>query len=330
VTPRISVVIPAYNAERTIDQCLQALADQSTPRAIYEVIVVDDGSSDGTRDRVAMYPDVRLLTQVHAGSAAARNLGVAHAYGEIVLFTDADCAPTSDWIECMTAPFRDEQITGVKGIYLSDQRALVARFVQLEYEGKYERMAQETYIDFVDTYSAGYRRAVLLASGGFNASLRLDSDQEFSFRLARQGHRLVFVPEARVRHLGHADTLGAYWRKKFKIGYWKVLVHRLHPDKLVRDSHTPQILKAQIILVGLAGLFLVGGLLWPPSFLVAGAMVLLFLLSTLPFAIKTWTKDPAVALLSPGLLFVRALALGSGFACGLATALWRSPTEGNR
>jgi len=330
--PRISVIIPAYNAAHTIDQCLTALEHQTIPREHYEIIVVDDGSTDETRDRVCARPGVRLLTQAHAGPAAARNLGVAHARGPIVLFTDADCVPAENWIAHLTAPFHAPAIAGAKGAYLTDQRALVARFVQLEYEDKYDRMARERQIDFIDTYAAAYRRDIFLANGGFDTAFPTASveDQEFSFRLARQGQRLVFVPEARVRHLGHADTLGAYWRKKFKIGYWKVLVHRLHPDKLVRDSHTPQILKAQIILVGLAGLFLVGGLLWLPSFLVGGAMVLLFLLSTLPFAIKAWTKDPAVALLSPGLLFVRALALGIGFACGLAMALWRSPTEGNR
>jgi len=327
--PRISAIVPAYNAEDTIDQCLDALARQTVPRETYEVIVVDDGSSDGTWARVEAHPGVRLLTQVNVGPAAARNRGVQHARGEIVLFTDADCVPAEDWIARMAAPFRDPAIVGVKGAYLTDQRALVARFVQIEYEDKYDRMAREPAIDFIDTYAAAYRRDVFLANGGFDTAFPTASveDQEFSFRLAGQGHRMVFVPEARVRHLGHADTLAAYWRKKLKIGYWKVLVHRLHPEKLVRDSHTPQTLKVQILLVGLVGLFLVGGLLWPVSLMVGGAIGLLFLLTTLPFAAKAWAKDPVVALASPGLLFVRALALGTGFAIGLVSAFSRSSTR---
>lgn len=323
--PRISVIVPAYNAELTIDQCLEALARQTVPREIYEIIVVDDGSSDGTRSRVEAHPGVHVLTQANAGPATARNLGVQHALGEIVLFTDADCVPAGDWIEQMAAPFHDPGVVGVKGAYLTDQRSVVARFVQIEYEDKYDRMAQEQYIDFIDTYAAGYRRDVFLANGGFDPAFPTASveDQEFSFRLARQGHQMVFVPMARVCHLRHAATLTAYWRKKFKIGYWKVLVHRLHPDKLFRDSHTPQVLKVQILLAGLGGLCLVGGLLWPLLWWIGGTALLSFLLTTFPFAVKAWTKDPVVALLSPYLLFVRAMALGIGFAVGLVTAFTR-------
>jgi GT2 family glycosyltransferase len=247
---------------------------------------------------------------------------VEQACGEIVLFTDADCEPLPDWIERLAAAL-DDAAVGVKGAYLTRQRALVARFVQLEYEDKYDRMAKEPEIDFVDTYAAGYRRDVFLALGGFETAFPVASveDQEFSFRLARQGYRMVFIPEARVYHLGHARGIWAYCRKKFRIGYWKVMVHRRHPDKLWRDSHTPQVLKAQILLSGLAALCLVAGLAWPPLWWAAGALALLFLLTTVPFVGKAWGKDVPVALVSPGLLLLRALALGSGFAVGLVANL---------
>jgi GT2 family glycosyltransferase len=263
-----------------------------------------------------------LLRREGGGRAVARNLGVDHARGEVVLFTDADCEPLPDWIERMAAALSQGAV-GAKGTYLTRQRALVARFVQLEYEDKYDRMAKEPEIDFVDTYAAGYRRDVFLALGGFETAFPVASveDQEFSFRLARQGYRMVFIPEARVYHLGHARGIWAYCRKKFRIGYWKVMVHRRHPDKLWRDSHTPQVLKAQILLSGLAALCLVAGLAWPPLWWAAGALALLFLLTTVPFVGKAWGKDVPVALVSPGLLLLRALALGSGFAVGLVANL---------
>lgn len=242
-----------------------------------------------------------------------------------MLFTDSDCEPTQEWVERMVAPFRSGEIVGVKGTYLTRQREIVARFVQMEYEDKYDRMAREKYIDFVDTYAAGYRRDVFMANGGFDTTIPEASveDQEFSFRLARQGYRLVFVPEAQVCHWRHAHSLWAYWRRKLRIGYWKAMVARRHPDKLLRDSHTPQVLKVQILLVGLAGLFLLGSFFWPVLRWGIGIMVLLFLLSTIPFVLKTWRKDTLVALVSPGLLFARALALGTGFALGLVCSLGR-------
>ncbi|MHA2028997.1 MAG: glycosyltransferase, partial [Candidatus Kariarchaeaceae archaeon] len=132
--PTISIVIPANNAEQTIPTCLDALIHQTISSKSYEIIVVDDGSSDRTCAQVMAYPNVRLFRQQNAGPSAARNLGVHNSKGEIVLFTDADCEPTSDWIEQMIAPFKEEEIVGVKGIYLSRQREKVARFVQLEFE----------------------------------------------------------------------------------------------------------------------------------------------------------------------------------------------------
>jgi glycosyltransferase involved in cell wall biosynthesis len=320
---RVSVIVPAHNAEGTIDRCLGALVHQTVPRESYEVIVVDDGSSDDTRARVRNHDGVRLLTQDHAGPAVARNLGVKHTQGDIVLFTDSDCEPSEDWIEHMVAPFHDGDIAGVKGAYLTRQREIMARFVQVEYEDKYDRMVQEKYIDFVDTYAAGYRRDVFVDNGGFDTAFPVASveDQEFSFRLARQGYRMVFVAGAQVYHWGHPRNLCTYWQRKFRIGYWKVLVARWHPGKLLRDSHTPQVLKLQILLLGLGGLCLLGGCLWPPFCWGLGILGVFFLLTTLSFGVKAWGKDPLVAVVSPGLLFVRALALGTGFAAGLVANL---------
>ena len=316
----ISVVIPTYNAERTIDSCLDALLQQSVERDCYEIIVVDDGSTDATPAIVASYPSVRLIRQANAGPAVARNRGAQEARGEILLFTDADCVPALDWIERMTAPFqRSEEIVGVKGTYLLRQRALVARFVQLEYEDKYHRMAKYEHIDFIDTYSAGYRRDVFLANGGFDTSFPTASveDQEFSFRLARQGYKMVFVPDAHVYHLGHADTLTKYLRKKFKIGYWKVLVHKRHPGKMLADSHTPQVLKVQLLLAAALAILPVSGVVWHPLWWGAWAVGCGFVLTTLPFVWRALRKDATVALLAPALLFLRAWALGMGFAIGL-------------
>jgi glycosyltransferase involved in cell wall biosynthesis len=331
-SPKVSIIIPAHNAEKTIKICLEALQNQTVSRDSYEIIVVDDGSTDNTWDQVSTFKDVRLLKQQKAGPSAARNLGVNHALGEILLFTDDDCQPVDDWIERMTAPFQEGEIVGVKGTYLTRQRELVAHFVQLEFEDKYDRMAQDEYIDFIDTYSAGYRKDVLLANNGFDTTFPVASteDQELSFRLARQGYKMVFEPDAKVYHLCHPRNIREYWGKKFNIGYWKVVVHKHHPNKLLRDSHTPQILKLQILLIGIAGLLLLIGFLWWPIWWLSGLMGLFFLLTTFPFVMKAWSKDPPAAVISPALLFIRALALGMGFASGLLFNLGAREQSGRR
>ena len=316
----ISVVIPAYNAATTLPVCLNALAKQEAPGRPWEIIVVDDGSQDNTAEIAQSY-DVQLIRHKRkSGAGAARNSGIRQAKGDIVCFTDADCAPTPNWLKQMSRPFADTAVTGCKGIYATRQTAWIARFVQIEYEDKYDLLRQQTHIDFIDTYSAAYRRQALLDCGGFDERIHYVEDQELSFRLAAQGNLMVFQPEAVVYHQ-HSDTLVKYGRKKFWIGYWKAQIIRRFPERAVKDSHTPQILKVQMLLVALMLAAAAFGVLFPPGLFLALLTLALFVLTTLPFIIKAWPKDAALALISPIPLFVRALALGLGTFWGVIRPL---------
>jgi glycosyltransferase involved in cell wall biosynthesis len=311
----ISVIVPVYNGGRKIRRCVRALKQQNTERS-YEIIVVDDGSTDGSLQGIEAF-GVRVVRQSNQGPAAARNLGVQEARGEIVLFTDGDCEPVQDWIDQMVGRLEDPAISGVKGSYLTRQKRIVARFVQREYESKYERMKRDDFIDFIDTYAAAFVKADFLAAGGYDTRFRTASveDQEFSFRMWAMGFRMVFNPDAKVYHT-HSQSLWNYMRKKFKIGYWKALVLKDHPKKIVRDSHTPQTLKLEMFF----SLLLVAclGLCPFDEVFVRYALFPLtgFLATTLPFMVKLTKKDPAVALTSPFLLFVRATALSLGLIVG--------------
>jgi cellulose synthase/poly-beta-1,6-N-acetylglucosamine synthase-like glycosyltransferase len=281
-----------------------------------EIIVVDDGSVDATA-RLAEKAGVQPICHPQKrGGAAARNSGIRAARGEIVCFTDADCVPQPDWIAQIVSPLNDANIVGCKGTYATKQREVVARFVQLEYEDKYDRLLGQRRIDFIDTYSAAYRRRVLLANDGFDEDIVYVEDQELSFRLAARGYEMVFQPAAVVYHR-HSHSLAAYARKKFMIGYWKSQIIRRFPDKAVHDSHTPQVMKVQIILMALMLLAAVATLVLSWSNFVLVIVTLAFLATTIPFCGKAWVKDRTVALVSPFMLAVRALALGAGYGWGL-------------
>lgn len=324
-----SVIVPVYNGVDTIPSCLHALATQTTPSEQYEVIIVDDGSQDGTaalvQEWIASHPQIqaRLVQQANAGPAAARNHGAKAARAELLLFTDADCAPIPTWIAAMLAGFAQPEIVGIKGAYLTNRPTFTPRFVQLEYEDRYDRMRQQPSIDFIDTYSAGYQREIFLANGGFDATFTTASveDQEFSFRLAQKGYELRFVSDAQVYH-AHDRDVWDYARRKYYIGYWKALLTRWHPERMVHDSHTPQALKLQILLlVGILGLLplALAGLIWPLLawlWLPIGGLVLAFIGTAMPFLSKVVKKAPGMTLGSVGMLFVRALALGVGFVVG--------------
>lgn len=316
--PLYSVVVPAYQAMDVLRTCLEALIRQTLPRDSYEIIVVDDGSTDSTA-AVARSAGVDCVVSItHGGPAMARNTGANHARGEIVLFTDADCAPAPDWLAQMVAPFADPLVQGVKGAYRTRQREAIARLVQLEYAIRYERMARLPAIDFIDTYSAAYRRTLLLSYGGFDVAYPIPSveDVDFSFRVARDGHRLVFAPQAQVEHR-HPASLRRYLARKGLYGYWRALLYMRYPDKIRGDAHTDPGLKVQFGLLALTLLAALGGLLWRPLFLLSAVLLLVFFATTGNFVRWAWPRDRTVALIWPGITLARVAVQGAGLAVGL-------------
>ena len=312
--PLLSVIVPVYNGAATLGACLDALLAQTEGRNDVEIIVVDDGSTDGSA-RIAEQRGVSVLRQERAGAGAARNRGAQQARGNILLFTDADCEPLPAWIEQMVAPFSDPEIVGVKGAYRTRQRSPVARFAQAEYEEKYDRLARRAAIDFVDTYAAAYRRTLFERQGGFDPAFLLDEDQELSFRLAEAGHRMVFAPTAAVYHR-HPTTVGRYAWRKVKLGRWKVRVLARHPKRAVHDSYTPGTQKLQLLLLPL----LLSGIACAASELVPWAvpvsLSLFGLLTMVPLLAKARQQGWLIVLLAPPLVALRALALDVGLAWG--------------
>jgi glycosyltransferase involved in cell wall biosynthesis len=322
----VSIIIPTFNGEARIAGCLDALLGQTEGKEA-EILVVDDGSTDKTAEVVARYSSVRLVSQSNAGPAAARNRGALEARGGIILFTDDDCVPTPGWLTAMTGPFDDPNVVGVKGIYRTDQKRLVARFVQIEYEDKYRLMSSTSQIDFIDTYSAGFRRDRFIEEKGYDTSFPVAcaEDVELSFRMSARGLAMKFVPEAVVYH-AHPDTFWAYLKKKYKFAFWRVLAVRKNPNKALRDSHTPQVMKLQLLfvpalLLGTA----IDSVFHPriPATLLACAA---FLVSAIPFAWRAIWMDPIVGLLSPALLVARSCAQLLGVIGGVIHA-WRHPPK---
>jgi GT2 family glycosyltransferase len=325
----VSVVIPTFNGASRIGRCLDALLGQTKPEALeVEIIVVNDGSTDNTAEAVSRYPEVLLINQANAGPAAARNCGAREAKGDILLFTDDDCVPTSDWLRSILDPFKEPDVVGSKGAYRTRQKSIVARFVQIEYEDRYRLMEGEDKIDFIDTYSAAFRRDRFLEMNGYDTSFPVAcaEDIELSYRMSARGWKMVFVPSAIVYHTHPGDLL-RYLKKKYKFAFWRVLAVRKNPSKAVKDSHTPQIMKLQLLfapaLVAAAAL----DLAIQPGVPIAAVVAALFLLSTLPFAIRAIAKDPIVGILSPALLAGRACAQFLGVVGGVLYARRRPELE---
>ena len=321
----VSVVIPAYNAEKEIPSCLDSLLNQTFPKEQCEIIVVNDGSTDGTEKIVRKYDGVKIFTQPNQGPAAARNKGVSESKGEIIVFTDSDCIPEKNWLEEMLKPFNDAEVVGVQGAYKTRQKEVVARFAQIEIEERYWKMSRNERVDFIGSYSAAYRKKEFEEHGGFDTRFPIASgeDADLSYTMSNAGHKLVFNPNAIVYHQ-HPQTLKKYFRQKFGRAYWRNLLYKKNMGKMIKDSYTPQLLKIQMGLLSLVAFLLLIGAL-TTSRLVLGIGVCgipLLGASYIPFMIQAIKKDLFIGLISPFLLTVRSFALLCGLGIGFIKEVW--------
>jgi exopolysaccharide biosynthesis polyprenyl glycosylphosphotransferase len=312
----ISVIIPAYNAENSIRICLEALKNQSIDKNLYEVIVVNDGSLDRTAEVAKRY-DCKVISQKQGGPAKARNTGVFESNGDIILFTDSDCEPDEHWIKEMIKPFDDPHVVGVKGIYKTKQKSIVSRFIQVEFEERYKMLSKQDNIDFVDTYSAGFRKSSFLEVGGFDPNFPVASneDVDLSYKIALTGKKMVFNPKAVVYH-SHLDTWKDYLKLKFTRAYWRMNVYKRFPKKIFRDSYTPQILKIQIPISLIATILLPLCLIYPNLLPVFFLSFALFCLSAIPFFFTALKLDNHVAITSPVILYLKSLSFSLGIIAG--------------
>jgi glycosyltransferase AglE len=214
--PFVSVVVPVYNDRRRIGACLAALLDQAYPRNCYEVIVVDNGSIDGTREVVAAQPVTLLVETRVRGSYAARNRALREARGEVIAFTDADCVPTRQWIAAGVHALEAQaaDLAGGAVRLVASPRPSGAEIYDSITNMRQERTIRERQV--AKTASLFVRARLFETLGPFTDSLPSGGDVDWTGRATRRGYRLIFVQEAEVIH--PTRRLLALLGKQFRVG----------------------------------------------------------------------------------------------------------------
>ena len=225
---KVSVIVCAYNAAETLDECLTSLERLTYPD--FEVIVVNDGSRDRTGAIARQHPSCRVIDLDHAGLSAARNAGLAAATGDIVAYTDADVRVDPDWLTYLVQPFASADVVAAGGLSLPPlDSPWMAHCVARAPGGPTHVLLDDRTAEHVPGCNLAVRRDALQAIGGFNPIyLRAGDDVDVCWRLQAAGGRIEFVPAALVWH-HHRASVRAYWRQQ--VGYgegesWLVPHHR--------------------------------------------------------------------------------------------------------
>jgi len=232
--PFVSVVIPVLNGEGCLSACLDALRRMDYPAERHEILVVDNGSTDGTAEVLSRYP-VRALHEPRRGPSLARNRGIVAARGDIVAFTDADCVPTTGWLHELVRGFdAGEDVGGVAGEILpyppkTPAERYAARRRHLS-PGRY--MSREIF-PFAVMANLAFRREVFQKVGLLDVdSPRGGESTDFCTRFFRgTGQRLELAPRAIVFHC-HRSTAWELFKQQWGYGRGHAYLYIKYCDEI--------------------------------------------------------------------------------------------------
>lgn len=227
--PLISVIIPVYNDKAELDICLRALHAQTLGKSKFEIIIVDNASTDNLEEIKAKYPEVIYLYEGQPGSYSARNKGIENARCDVIAFTDADCIPSNNWLErgllTITKKAKDQVgiIAGEVSFFVADKENMTAVEVW-ETMHKYHQEYFVREFKFALTANLFVRKDIFKELGIFNAELKSGGDFEWGNRANEKGFTIFYDRELVVKHPAK-ETIGEFINKvrrlmggKYKIG----------------------------------------------------------------------------------------------------------------
>ena len=300
--PKVSVVICAYDAERTMDACLASLEKITYPH--YEVVIVNDGSRDATQaisERyVAGNPRLfTLINQPNKGLSVARNVGMEASTGEIIAYTDSDCVVDPDWLTYLVYKFQAGFVAVGGPNFPPPEDSAVAAYVAASPGGPTHVLLNDEVAEHIPGCNMAFQKRALEEVGGFQPIFTAAGDDvDLCWRLQNQGHVIGFSPSAMVWHF-RRNTVKDYFNQQRGYGKAEALLYFKHPyrfnmlgqsrwlGRIYGDFTTSLFSRRPVIYSGTFGRGLFQTLYEPPSSLFA----------FLPFTLE-WNVIAAVLLLA--------------------------------
>jgi glycosyltransferase involved in cell wall biosynthesis len=226
-TPLVSVVVCSYNGAKTLEACLESLGQINYPN--YEVILVDDGSTDNTSEIAARFQSVRYIHQENHGLSHARNTGAAAAKGQIFAYTDSDCMADEDWLYYLVGTLNAGSFSGVGGPNVTPPaQNWIQACVAGAPGGPSHVLLTDTIAEHIPGCNMAFRRSAFESVGGFDTEYRKAGDDvDFCWRLQQSGHVIGFSPTALVWH-HRRFTLKAFMKQQEGYGEAESLLRFKH------------------------------------------------------------------------------------------------------
>lgn len=227
--PTVSVIIPVYNAEKTLKQCLASVLNQNYKN--YEIIVVDNASTDGGKDIIREFQKkskkIKYIFEEKEGRGAARNAGVKKAKGKIIVMTDSDCIVPKNWIKELTKPIIYENEYVVMGFEKDLIKNFWTKNIQKANWKFFKRNLHGKYISHIDTKNFAIKSPIIKKLM-FDSSLEAFEDFHFYLRLKKIA-RIRFNPSILVGH-NHQNSLIDVVKINFNRAYWTVKIYRKYKN----------------------------------------------------------------------------------------------------
>lgn len=234
--PRFSIIIPTYNTTDVLGQCISALSNQTADKKCFEVIVVNDGGKTEIVqdiDSEGSKIDIKYYSQNHKGPAAARNLGIDKARGEIILLLDDDSMPVGNWLDATIRAWdKSPDFDGI-GYVISEPTDSIYCRVNADFFNWYlEQYSSEDSSSFLVTCNAGYKKEMLDRIGRFDDRFKKASgeDRDLNIKILKLGGRMRLDRNILVYH-DRDLTFGSFVRKNYNYGRAAYHIYTIYPEQ---------------------------------------------------------------------------------------------------
>ena len=316
--PRVTLVVAMRNEEASIGACLESIAGQDYPPDRLEVLVLDGGSADRSREiageLIGDRPGWQLIPNPRVSQAAGWNIGIDRATGDVIGIVGAHSELAPDYVRAAIETLERTGAEMVGGPVRARSSGLVGRAVAAATSSRFgvggatfhyaEREGD------VDTVYMGVSRRETYRRFRFDEEMVRNQDDELSYRLLDAGARIVVNPAIRSSYRNRA-TLGSLWRQYFDYGFWKVRVAQKHPRQI-----RPRQLIPPIFVASVAGSVALA-LAWPSGRAILALVGGSYVLANLAASAWVGRRDPATTVLLPAVFAILHVAYGLGFLAGL-------------